>query len=111
MDLSKEDFPATLQAFELRDNKEIFIAEQIVNSQTEIQTFTTRYAGKLIKAKKAPVIETNGVNRANSYGEAPYQKRRSSTGLVMIIIILIIVALVIYGFSTGWIQEQLHLKI
>ena len=111
MDLSKEDFPATLQAFDLRDNKEIFMAEQIVNSQTEIETFTTRYAGKLIKAKKVPVVEVNRVNRVNEYGEPVYQKSRSSTGLIMIIVILIIVALVIYGFSTGWIQEKLNLKI
>ncbi|MEP7141782.1 MAG: hypothetical protein ABI707_02870 [Ferruginibacter sp.] len=105
MDLTKEDLPATVQAFELQEDKEIFIAEQVVNSQSEIETFTTRYAGKLIKAKKVPVIAEH------NYTHPEYKERRSSTGIVMIIIILVIVVLVIYGLSTGWIQEKLNLKI
>jgi hypothetical protein len=105
MDLRKEDLPATLQAFELQSGKEIFIAEQVVNSQSEVEAFTTRYTGKLIKAKKALVPESS------RYAETAYPKKRSSTGLVMIIIVLIIIALVIYGFSTGWIQEKFHLKV
>ncbi len=107
MDLRNEDLPVTLQAFDLLDNKEIFIAEQIVNSQSEVSTFTNRYAGKLIKAKKAAVND----NKAYS-SNAPVQKRSSSSAnIVMILIILIIAALVIYGFSTGWIQEKLNLKV
>jgi hypothetical protein len=105
MDLTKEDMPATIQAFELQEDKEIFIAEQVVNSQTEIELFTTRYTGKLIKAKKVPIAEPN------NYVRADYKKQRSSTGIIMIIIILVIVALIIYGFSTGWIQDKLNLKI
>ena len=105
MDLRKEDLPATIQAFELQDDKEIFIAEQVVNSQSEIETFTTRYTGKLIKAKTVPISETN------SYENPAYKKQRSSTGIIMIIIILIIIALVVYGFSTGWIQEKFNLNI
>ena len=104
MDIRKEDLPATIQAFELQDDKEIFIAEQVVNSQSEIEAFTTRYTGKLIKAKKVAVIETN------SHGNLSYKKKGSSTGLMMFIIILVIVALVIYGFATGWIQEKFNLK-
>ncbi len=106
MDLTKEDLPATIQAFDLQDNKEIFIAEQVVNSQSEIETFTNRYTGKLIKAKKVATVETS-----SSYGNPAYTKKRSSNGLVIIVFILIITALVIYGFSTGWIQEKLNLKI
>lgn len=105
MDLTKEDLPATIQAFDLQDNKEIFIAEQVVNSQSEIEAFTNRYIGKLIKAKRVAAVETS------SYGNPAYTKKRSSNGLVIIIFILIITALVIYGFSTGWIQEKLNLKI
>lgn len=105
MDLTKEDMPATIQAFELLDNKEIFIAEQVVNSQSEIEAFTARYAGKLIKAK------TTSINQTKQFGNSTYKKQRSSTGLIMMIIILIIITLVIYGFSTGWIQEKFNLKI
>ena len=107
MDLRNEDLPVTLQAFDLLDNKEIFIAEQIVNSQSEVATFTNRYAGKLIKAKKAAVNDSK-TYRAN----APVKNRSSSsTNIVMIVILLIIVGLIVYGFSTGWIQEKLNLKI
>ena len=108
MNLRKEDLPATLQAFELLDNKETFLAEQVVNSQSEIDTFTARYAGKLIKAK-AEVPASNRIN-GQAQNVVP-EKRRSSIGLVMVIIILILAALVIYGFSTGWIQEKLHWNI
>lgn len=107
MDLRNEDLPVTLQAFDLLDNKEIFIAEQVVNSQSEVAIFTGRYAGKLIKAKKASVNDSKAFS-----SNAPVQKRSSSsTNIVMILVLLIIVALVIYGFSTGWIQEKLNLKI
>ncbi|MEP6712776.1 MAG: hypothetical protein ABJA37_10190 [Ferruginibacter sp.] len=106
MDLRKEDLPATLQAFELLDNKEIFLAEQVVNNQSEIELFTARYAGKLIKAKTMVAAE----NRS-SYGNAPTQRRRSSANIIIIFIILIFLALVIYGFYTGWLQEKLHLKV
>ncbi|MBC7888963.1 MAG: hypothetical protein H7Z13_13890 [Ferruginibacter sp.] len=105
MDLTKEDLPATIQAFELQDDKEIFIAEQVVNSQSEIAAFTTRYTGKLIKAKKVAMSEVY------HNGSTATIKRRSSTGLIMIILIVIIIALVLYGFSTGWIQEKFNLKI
>jgi hypothetical protein len=106
MELRNEDLPVTLQAFDLLDNKEIFIAEQVVNSQSDIDTFTKRYTGKLIKAKKTAVAETN-----TSYRSTSVEKKRSSTNVVMVIILLILVALIIYGFSTGWIQEKLNLKI
>jgi hypothetical protein len=106
MELRNEDLPVTLQAFELLNNKEIFIAEQVVNTQSDVDVFTKRYAGKLIKAKKASVSETKAV-----YGTSAVEKKRSSTNLVMVIILLILVALIIYGFSTGWVQEKLNLKI
>jgi hypothetical protein len=106
MDLQNEDLPATLQAFDLMDNKEIFLAEQVVGSQSEIDTFTNRYAGKLIKAKT-----TLPANGNSGYPKPAYRARYSSTGVVMGIIVLVFIILVIYGFSTGWLQEKLHLKI
>lgn len=105
MDIRNEDLPVTLQAFELLDNKEIFIAEQVVTSQSEVNMFTTRYTGKLIKAKKTVV------NENNSYSNIPAKKRNTTTGMVMIIIIVILLALVIYGFSTGWIQQKFNLNV
>ena len=106
MDLLKEDLPATLQAYELNDNKEIFLAEQVVNNQAEIELFTARYAGKLIKAK------TNvASNNRNSYGNTVVKKRNSSTAVVALIIILIIVAVIVYGLYTGWLQDRLNIKM
>lgn len=106
MDLQKEDLPATLQAYELNDNKEIFLAEQVVNNQSEIELFTTRYAGKLIKAKTFVARDTR-----NSFGNTVAKKRNSTAGIVALIIILVIVALVIYGFYTGWLQDRLNIKM
>lgn len=105
MDLKNQDLPVTLQAFDLQGNTEIFIAEQVVNSQSEIDLFTTRYTGKLIKAKKVAVSQNA------AYNSVPAKKRNPTTGLVMIIIIIILLALVIYGFATGWIQEKLNRNI
>lgn len=105
MDLRNEDLPVTLQAFELVDNNEIFIAEQVVSNQSEISAFTALYTGKLIKAKKLVI------NKNNSYSSTTTKKRNPTTGLVMIIIIVILLALVIYGISTGWIQQKLNLNI
>ncbi|MDB5276703.1 MAG: hypothetical protein JWR61_1658 [Ferruginibacter sp.] len=106
MDLRSEDLPATLQAFDLMDNKEIFLAEQVVSNQAEIDIFTNRYAGKLIKAKT-----TLPVNSNSSYAKPAHRSRYSSTGVVMAIIVVLVIVLVIYGFSTGWIQEKLHMKV
>ena len=108
MDLRNEDLPVTLQAFDLLDNKEIFIAEQVVNSKSEIDLFTNRYTGKLIKAKKATINLNDNRPYSSNITE---KKKSSSTNMVMVIIILILLALVIYGFSTGWIQQKLNLNI
>jgi hypothetical protein len=106
MNLRNEDLPATLQAFDLMDNKEIFLAEQVVGSQSEIDLFTNRYTGKLIKAKT-----TLPVNENTSYAKPGYHTRYSSTGVLMAVIVLVVIVLVIYGCSTGWIQEKLHMKV
>lgn len=50
MEIRKTEFPVTLQAFEIRESKEEFIAEQVVISQPEADHFTSRFNGKLIKA-------------------------------------------------------------
>jgi len=103
MNLRKEELPATLQAFELSDNNEIFLAEQVVNNQSEIETFTTRFAGKLIKA--TPVVNPE---YAGNKADTVYPKRKSNGGIVMAVIVVVLIILVIYGFSTGWIQQKLQ---
>jgi hypothetical protein len=104
MELGNEELPATLQAFDLSNNQEIFLAEQLVSNQAEIENFTSRYAGKLIKAKKSGVVNNAG------YTTAGYKSRFSAFNLLMILLVLAIAALVLYGFSTGWIQQRIQLK-
>jgi len=47
MNLTNEDLPATLQAFDLKENEEIFIAEQVVRNQSEIETLQPATQGNL----------------------------------------------------------------
>lgn len=107
MDLRNEELPSTLQAFELRDNQEVFLAEQVVNTQAEIANFTSRYTGKLIKAKTVAPVD----NRAGILAVNTVKKPKSSINAVMILVVLALLALTIYGFSTGWIQDKLNLNI
>ena len=107
MDIRKEDLPATLQAFDLQDDKEVFLAEQVVTNQAEIATFTTRYAGKLIKAKAQLPTDTY----ASSYRPTiTQQRKKSSAGIIVLIVVLILAALAIYGYTTGWLQQQLNIN-
>jgi len=107
MELRNEELPATLQAFDLENNQEVFLAEQVVNTQAEITNFTNRYTGKLIKAKTV----TMGSNRTGSHPTDTPKKSKSSINAIMILIVLALLGLAIYGFSTGWIQDKLNLNI
>lgn len=105
MEIKREDLPVMLQAFDLHDRTEIFVAEQLVHTQLDVDRFTALYAGKIIKASK----EVSNVR--NDGHVEPTKKRNPATGFVMIALILIVLALVIYGFSTGWIQEKFNVNI
>ncbi|RYF90562.1 MAG: hypothetical protein EOO03_03425 [Chitinophagaceae bacterium] len=105
MYIKSEDLPVMLQAFELHNGAEIFVAEQLVHSQAEVDNFTAAYAGKIIKASK----ET-GVLRDRAHGNVT-KKRNPVVGFIMITLVVVLLALIIYGFSTGWIQEKFNLNI
>ena len=106
MIVSKDNFPVVLQAYEIQNNREVFIAEQVVNNQTEVDTFTARFAGKLIKAKQ---FTADGVNKSSTHSNA--RRRGVSIPVIILIVLIILVALVVIGFSTGWIQENLGITI
>ncbi len=98
MTLHPNDFPITIQAFDISNDKEFFVAEQIVNNQQEVETFSNRYAGKLIKAKALSSTEKS----------TTVTKTRNSTGSglsVFFVILIILIILVAIGFYTGWIQR------
>ena len=120
MNLEKQDLPATIQAFDLLDNKENFLAEQVVSNQMEIELFTARFAGKLIKISKIATTTASNNNGFNNSSTTPnklvdnnsvQRKSTSSASIIMVLVVIIIAALVIYGFSTGWVQQKFNLKI
>jgi hypothetical protein len=105
MEVRKEDFPVVIQAFETNGATDVFVAEQVVNSQADINTFTSRYTGKLIKARR--LTEAERGLQGNTHQTT---RKRSAVGTyILIAVILIIVALVIVGFTTGWIQQTFHI--
>lgn len=105
MDVRKEDFPVVLQAFEMLNNKEVFIAEMVVHNQAEVDTFTARYSGKLIKAK-----QWTSDAKTDRHEYTGYKKKSSSVGSIILIILLILIVLVVIGFATGWIQRTFNIN-
>ena len=98
MELRREEFPVALQAYEVRGEREDFVAEQVVNSQAEADKFMSLYAGRLIKTREVRPIETK---------HYPAVRRKRSAALPWIILLLIVVVLLIAGFATGWIQTMI----
>jgi hypothetical protein len=98
MELRKDDFPVALQAYDVHGDHENFIAEQVVNTQSEADRFMSMYAGRLIKTREIRPVETKHY--------APAHRRRSNA-LPWIILLAIIIILLIAGFATGWIQTMI----
>lgn len=98
MEVRKDQFPVVIQAYEITGTKEIFIAEQIVNSQAELNIFSTRYTGKLIKARQLTAAEA-GQNKTVR------GKSKSSAGIILLVVIILLAILIAVGFYTGWIQQ------
>ncbi|MDB5193862.1 MAG: hypothetical protein JWQ96_3425 [Segetibacter sp.] len=105
MVLSKDQFPVVVQAYDIRDNKEFFVAEQIVHGQSDVDTFTARYAGKLIKARALSATE------GNQHATKTHVKKSSSAGMIILIIVIILIALIVVGFYTGWIQRTFGINV
>jgi hypothetical protein len=100
--LSKDQFPITVQAYEITDHKEYFIAEQVVHNQSEVDSFVTRYAGKVIKARPLTSAETT-VARSS-------RRTSSSAGTIILVILIILAILVAIGLYTGWIQRTFNIS-
>lgn len=106
MRINDNEFPVVVQAFDTTDQEDRFVAEQVVSSQIEVDTFTNRYAGKLIKVKVLNADELRQDNR-----NVVTRRKTSSGAGVWILILLVIAALVIAGFATGWIQRTFGLNL
>lgn len=104
MEVRKDEFPVVVQAYDTSNQSEVFIAEQVVNSQADIENFTSRYSGKLIKARSLTDVEYKNQPAAE-------KKRRSSAGTTWVWVLLVIVILVAIGYATGWIQRTFNIDV
>lgn len=108
MELRRDEFPVALQAYDVRGEREDFIAEQVVNSQAEADNFMSLYAGRLIKTRDLRPVETKRFEgRKTTTVAAP---RRRAVISPWLIFLLILIVLVIAGFATGWIQTLIGQK-
>ena len=105
MEIRKNEFPIVVQAYDNNSTDERFVAEQVVNNQSEIDLFTSRYAGKLIKAR---TLSDTELHRSAHATHHPH-RRGSNAGIY--ILLFIIIALVVVGFATGWIQRNFNIQI
>ena len=108
MIVNDKEFPVVVQAYQSSGNQELFVAEQVVNTQTEVDSFASRYAGFVIKARMVNESELQTDGRAVRHGN---RARRRSGAAAWALILLVIVALIVVGFTTGWIQRTFNLNI
>ena len=107
MIVNEREFPVVVQAYQGSGNQELFVAEQVVNSQTEVDSFASRYAGFVIKARivnDAEIADSKAVRQRS-------RPRRKSGAAAWALILLLIVALIVVGFTTGWIQRTFNLNL
>src|SRR5678816_2677723 len=98
MELRREEFPVALQAYEVRGEREDFVAEQVVNSQVEADHFMGLYAGRLIKTREVRPVETQRI--------APVIHRTRTRAAIpaWIIILAVLIILFVVAYATGWLQ-------
>ena len=106
MRVRDNEFPVVVQAFDTRDRQDLFVAEQVVYSQAEVDTFTSRYAGKLIRVRLP-----NGAELKHDNKPVASPRRRSGAGVTIALVLLVLAALVVVGFATGWIQKTFGIDV
>jgi hypothetical protein len=108
MEVRNTDFPVVVQAYEPSNKQDIFIAEQVVNSQAEIDGFTLRFAGKLIKARSLNDSEVQKQRHVAARHDSTAGRKSSS--YLWVFVLLLIVVLIGVGFYTGWIQRTFNIS-
>jgi hypothetical protein len=117
MVINEREYPVVIQAFQPSANGELFVAEQMVNNQAEVDSFSSRYAGYVIKARVA--TENELVKDRDGYRHDATVRRDNTRRTAMhrrgmpawAILLLIVVVLVVVGFTTGWIQRTFELNL
>src|SRR4030095_1496664 len=107
MELRREEFPVALQAYEVRGDREEFVAEQVVSSQAEADNFMSIYAGRLIKTRDLQPVETRKFEGHRTATSVAVASRRRAGMPLWAVILLVIIVLLIAGFATGWIQTMI----
>jgi len=112
MVINEREYPVVVQAYQPSANGELFVAEQMVRNQAEVDSFSSRYAGYVIKARVVKENEmvpeySNGTKRT-----AMHRRGMPARGIpAWAILLLIVVVLVVVGFTTGWIQKTFELNL
>ena len=107
MRVKDNEFPVVVQAYDTKDRQDLFVAEQVVHSQAEVDTFTSRYAGRLIKVRLLSEEELSGERRR----PATRAKKSSGSASIWLLLLLVVVALIVAGFATGWIQRTFGIDV
>src|SRR5688572_1062299 len=111
MVINDREFPVVIQAYQPSANGELFVAEQMVRNQVEVDAFSSRYAGYVIKARVVKENEmvpeySNGTRRSDGTRDGIRRTAVHRRGIpAWAIFLLIVVVLVVVGFTTGWIQR------
>jgi hypothetical protein len=109
MVINDREFPVVVQAYQPSANGELFVAEQMVRNQVEVDAFSSRYAGYVIKAR---VVKENEMVPEYSNGNGTRRTAIHRRGIpAWAIFLLIVVVLVVVGFTTGWIQRTFELNL
>lgn len=107
MRINDKEFPIVVQAYDnTSDPDDRFVAEQVVHTQAEIDNFTSRYSGLLIKARVLSSDEIDLDHRTHVR-----KRSASSAAWVWLLILIVIVGIAAYGWYTGWIQRTFNLNI
>ncbi|OQP52097.1 hypothetical protein A4H97_26150 [Niastella yeongjuensis] len=109
MVINEKEFPVVVQAYQPGASGELFVAEQMVRNQAEVDAFSTRYAGYVIEAR---VVRDNELATNTNHNNRTRRTAVHRRGMpAWAIILLIVVVLVVVGFTTGWIQKTFELNL
>lgn len=109
MVINEKEFPVVVQAFQPGANGELFVAEQMVRNQVEVDAFSNRYAGYVIESRVVRDNELTTNTNHNNHSRRTAVHRRGMPAWA--ILLLIVVVLAVVGFTTGWIQRTFELNL
>jgi len=107
MVINEREFPVVVEAYQPAPNGELFVAEQMVSNQAEADTFSSRYAGYVIKARVVKENELAADRRTHARRTAIHRRGIPAWAILL----LIVVVLVVVGFTTGWVQRTFNINL